>query len=650
MRTYFTLTLYKNDIIRDFNLNHVYIFNQELAKLKSRFGFAGFYFLYKNVKVFLEPFIREFPLEIESYWGLFNTEVLICYAYRHEESDIVKYRESQRFYPTLNNLEPIFYLPFNWQTKDLVFSTAVRMPSTFSDNNQYQSFSIGKSHIYSFVSENADVVYSNATFAFLNGQRANQPITFAGNSVNVSLATPNNYVNPYTILIIYATQLVAQINVPVFSSFGSSLIVIPGTYNNQNYLSTPDDQVPLTYYLPYPYFANKSADILIQFPLNGVTIYKCFLAEIPIIGNSILFNPDVNSGNFINDLVSRKDLIPNTINVSGINITQSGFSTVLRSVPRRISDALDYDKHLIGPSPVTISKWTNLSYQTNPNAAWINTTAEQGLNTWFNYDDQDILTVDFLAIPTIEPFVHVQASIGNYYLADKIHYANYLSDFPYTLKRDWSTSGAIDVVTGFEETSTSTSFLFTTTFFNNSDSMNDYLQVALFIPALNYRNQLNSALNFRMSAMDTFANGLRTNLINLNHYVSMFVPSVISINFYDNLLTNQQTIINFNLGGLNPILINAISCCYCRVTINRHDYTIDAGEVLNGYIETNMLELINANQQRYEPICYFNGVISMSHWRKTTILTPTAAYYFKIVLDSVIISGEASLNVEFNFA
>ncbi len=655
MNTYFTLTLNKDSIVRDFTLDHVYLFNQQLAKLKASFGFAGFFFIYKDVKVFLDPFIRENPLELEPVWGLFNSTFLICYAYRSSDSLPHAYRATQRFYQSLNNLDPIYYLPFNWQTKELVFSSAVKSPSTFSDNNLYQAFAVGKSNIFSFVTENADVVYSNPTYAFLDGVRANVPFVVGGNDVRISLTTPNNYVSPFTILIIYADQQVVQVVIETDTAvFGSTQIVLVDTYNNQNYLSTPDDQVPLTYFLPHPYFSNKSRDMVISFAQPGATIFKCFLAETPIIGNSVIFNPELGTnGNYINDLVPISELVKGQISTAGGIINFPSGSYVRRVAERRITDTTDYYNTLIALGPTAPTRWVSTVYTTNlAGALPIPSTTEQGMVTDFNYNNADITNVDFVAIPSTQPFVHVQASIGDFYLATKRIYANYLSDFPYTKSRNWAIAGYPDCAVGFEETATATSFLFTLSYFDGrTDRMNDYtVLTGSYIPLLSYRNPADIKINLRMSGLDTFANGLRTNLINLNHYINMRIPSILTMNFYNIKVTDLETTQIFSLGGLNPILIQSLNFLYCRVSINKQDYEVDPFNVLTGRVETNLIKFSNNNQNLYEPINYFNGVVSLSSWRQLTALTASSKYYYKIIIDSPIISDAASFNVQFCFA
>lgn len=645
-----TLTLYRELVIRDFTLDHVNIFNKNLTQLKTQFQIFDFFFIYNNVKIYLDAFLRQYPLELETTWTILNTPVLTAYSIPTSNSH-AQYRNTQRFYKTVNNLDPIYFLPFNWQTAELVFSTAVKSPTTFSDNNQYQAFSIGY-NLFSFVNENTDVVYSNPTYAFIDNERANKKIILAGNTCQLTLPLDNNQVIPFTILIIYADAKLTDVYLET-KKFGpsTSTLKFQQVYNNQNYLATPDGQIPLTFYLPYPFYSNWSSPATLTFETSGVTIFQCFLAETPVVGNSAIITAlnTFEIENFLNDVINRDDLSNGYWNTVDITLDAES-QTIFREAVRRISDTYVYYKICAPAIPTQYARYRETFSQTDITQPYVQTN-NQGMFTWFNFAINNLQNNDYVALPTIFPFVNYLLCLGGEYLGSAVHYVNLISDFKFNRTTDWLTTGLADAAIPYRETMTTASVLWPSGFFSpDTDDCNDYTTVSNLLPPLLYRNQNQINFKFIMSGLDSLEHGLRTSVININHYIAMRIPSVMTLNFFNNKVESEINV-DFTLGGVNPVLLSSLKYLYCRVTDNKKDtYEMNTENILTGRVETNMIQMTNVNQNKLEPVAYFNGVSSISTWRPLITLTSSAKFYYKIVLDSKVIENSANLNVTFCLA
>jgi hypothetical protein len=635
-----TLTLRKIDIIKYDNFNFSLFFNKLLSQFKNTFGIFDFYFIYKNHKIFFDGFQRQYPLEYEAHWYMFNQSYLILYAVTTQ--DHLDLRQSQRFYPINSTLAPTFFLPFNWRTLGLVYTNNTHTPTLFPDNNYYNVFS-NVSDILSFIIERGETTpYQNPEFVYLDGQLSNKSFGVSGSQVTVTLPFILN--NPafqtdaryrsFNLMLIFTDTNITNMRI---TQQADSIDFFP--LNNEG-IDQPTPTQVLSYYVALNINYSPLNTLTIDFASPGAKIYRCFVSKTPVLGNSPLHvsRDFLGSYSFLSDLIPHDELTQGeyfdgnnyvkdvskfcyTQRKSRLNTIVTPFYSKLPWLPNGINDVQRF--YEVWGRDLFSSPWQQNTFQ--------------GIDTVYNFNVEDINDNNYVAVPAQAPLCFVTSTWGKSFNFMTFLMDGQISHFPPILDA-YDNYDKFISTTELQMTMTTSDYDWVT-LSNSTDTMLDTNTINNFLPVWSLRRNAGPFLPFfTASSDDAFTHGMRSDIVDMTHVVNMRNPSLLTLSFSFSVnIATPSSQLNFRLGGIPNELINSLSCVKAHLSILPEFDVIEPAaapvQVLCGTIETNLIDRSNLNQSILEPLSFFNGIKSTSSWRKTGYLSNTQTYFLKLNFD-----------------
>lgn len=634
-----TILLSKNSVT-PFNtqIQPIDVFYPELTKFKNLYGLHDFFFIYKGFKIQFSKFYRQYQLIYGIFWDLLDSSYLLLYGYK-KESDFKKYFDTQRFYPVTQTKIPTFYLPLNWQTREIVFADNCNSTVLFQDNKPYQIFSIGKRILSSILEDTGNnVVYSTPIYCYVDGQLANKPLILPGATHIINLPPQTNWKKYCAQLLIINTF--TTIDYFGFNNFNFSPTQTFNQKNNEKVQGQAfTNNLQLTYYFIIPFINRPGAEVEVTFFSNPVIIISAFLAEIPIIGNSILFNPfQVNfDSSYIQDFTSISDLLQKT-NFDGFNYNYDP-NTSTYSIQRTLINS-DTAIFVQNNAPTGVNNnqlFFDTKYQLGITLPYL-TGPFLGYKNVYNFQNNDLLSQQYyVGTPTKESMVYVQISFGRTmeYNQDSL-YSGINSDLNPFIRSYINPS--LDYAEYIQNNMTASTLCWplnrpTISSLNPINNIEVLGYLGLF--ARRYNSNLN--LGFKMSGTDIFENGLRTQSINIDHVINCKYPSKINLIFsnYPLTITNGKGKINFNLYNINNAIINKVNFITCKISVVANQTSpYDLQLPLFFHITSNLVKNTVDNIITKLPIVYCDGAQVVSLWQQTIKLNSNIEGQLDFFFDS----------------
>lgn len=629
----FTVTLQKRDIIQPVEYVINDYLNKYISALKNKFGVFDFFFIYKNTKVFFDLFLRQYPLEYEPFWAFFNQSFLILYAVAYDDP-ICVYRDSQRLYPVNSTLVPTYFIPFNWRGSGLVYTNNTQSPTLFPDNNRYFVFS-NVHDILSFIIERGEIVpYENPEYVNIYGDLANVPIKIQGSSalitVNSQFPSYDKRYRAFNILLIYTDNPIVDMTI------GQQADVLNFTQINNENIDVPDKQSLLSYFVPLHTNYDPLNTINVNFQFSGGFIYKCLVSKTPILGNSVLYNPYVgdDTESYLGDLIPKDQFITGSY-FDGTSLVPDSaqccfhqFKTFLNSL------TTDYYCKLPPPGVANSQRFYQCFGKFNlyNGGGW--NSDIQGVETYYNMNYSDLGEREYVSFPTAAPLVFMSATWGLTYAPHAINLYGKISEFP-AYFTNYTVFDKFISTTQLKSTQSSSDFDWLV-LSNTSDTLNFPSVVANYSQYFALRYDTSFSNRYIISSNDAFTHGVRSDIINLNHYVNMKFPTRLVLNFREqiNIHDSNDQRLNFSLAGISQQMLTTLSSVSAVIFFeNILDNADSVVNIITGSVLSNVVYFQNKNQASLEPLLFFNGIRSSTSWRRCDYLSSTANYFLNIKID-----------------
>lgn len=305
---------------------------QNIFKYKNMYRLNDAFFYYYKTRIYLSKLPSPNWLGFRMNWGSIEKEVLTLYfvACTPLEGEY-QFSYSTQFFPT----QSIYYIPFNFLTKGVVFTDNVGTTRT-ADGSTAKIFSVGKKILSTINASVAPRAFSDPQAAIIHLGIDGRTGTAYGPKLDVDQVLMAPASTAYSIV-----GPISYDQVIVYPEKGSSskLVYVGGKEDINNYYFNPSLVIPVAENLQYyiitlPKFSNNNTNS--GFPnalttttfgdVDGVTtvpIYNMFVATSPVIGNNTLaYLSDLNYNTVGTPVTTARQIItPADCLLGDVNIT-----------------------------------------------------------------------------------------------------------------------------------------------------------------------------------------------------------------------------------------------------------------------------------------------------------------------------------------
>lgn len=144
----------------------------DIVKLNNffvRYNVDDAYFYYKQYRIFFNKFYNYFDLSLISTWRMLGMNYLILKCYNKSNKKLKDEESKCYFYKSFNQQNAIWYIPFNFTTKQLIYSDGTKFSTAAANGLYFKIFAINNEILGPLYEQYDNNPYSEPIQLLING-------------------------------------------------------------------------------------------------------------------------------------------------------------------------------------------------------------------------------------------------------------------------------------------------------------------------------------------------------------------------------------------------------------------------------------------------------------------------------------------------